>query len=237
MRSFFLTLVAVFSMLLTLPARGEDPAITTTGTATVYAVPDKAVFTVTISSDNPDITKACAKNTADAEKFVKAVKDAGIPQEDIATNTMSISIHYRRLPGNSGESERDGFTASRYYSVTLKDLKQIEKLFTAMVNSGVEALPSVDLQVSNARPYRDQARTMAVRAAQEKAAAMAKELGAAIGKPHTIVEGPTGRGYNPYYASNTSYAAVDRATPDTPESTPIGRIQIEATVTVTFELK
>ncbi len=239
MRHLLFTLALLLTLTLTLPARAEDPAITTTGTATVYAVPDKAVFSVSLSATDPDITKACAKNNADADKFVKAVKDAGIPQEDIATNTLSISPHYRRVPGNPGESERDGFTASRYYSVTLKDLKQIEKLFTAMVQSGVEAMPSVSLEVTNTRPYRDQARAQALKAAQEKAVAMAKELNGTIGKPHTILEGTTNTSspYRNVLASNSISIATDRPTPDTPESTPIGKIQIQATVTVTFDLK
>jgi uncharacterized protein len=240
MRTILFTIALLFTLTLALPARAEDPAITTTGTATVYAVPDKAVFSVTLSNIDPDITKACAKNNADAEKLVKAVKDAGIAQDDIATNTLSLSPHYRRIPGTpSGESERDGFTAARNYSVTLKDLKQIEKLFTAMVNSGVEAMPSVSLEVTNTRPYRDQARALALKAAQEKAVAMAKELNATVGKPHTILEGTTNTSspYRNVLASNSITIAADRPTPDTPESTPIGKIQIQATVTVTFDLK
>jgi uncharacterized protein len=239
MRIILLTLVAFLMLTLALPARAEDPAITTTGTATVFAVPDKAVFSVSLNNLDADITKACAKNTADADKFVKAVKAAGIPDGDIATNTMSISVHYRRVPGVGGESERDGYTASRSYSVTLKDLKQIEKLFTVMVQSGVEALPSVSLEVTDTRPYRDQARAQALKAAQEKATAMAKELNCTIGKAHNILEGTAASSASRYtnFASNSISYATDRPTPDTPESTPIGKIQIQATVTVTFDLR
>jgi uncharacterized protein YggE len=240
MRTLLLALVAFLALTLACPARAEDPAITTTGTATVYAVPDKAVFSVSLNDTDADITKACTRNNADADKFVKAVKAAGIADNDIATNTMSISPHYRRVPGASGESERDGFTASRTYAVTLHDLKQIEKVFTAMVQSGVEALPSVSLEVTDTRSYRDQARALALKAAREKATAMAKELDCTIGKAHNIIEGSTGGSslYSNYkVASNSFVTANDRPTPDTPESTPIGKIQIQATVTVTFDLR
>jgi uncharacterized protein len=237
MRTFFFSLVALFALSLALPAKAEDPAITTTGTSTVYAVPDKAVFSVSLNDTDGDITKACTRNNADADKFVKAVKAAGIADADIATNTLSISPHYRRISG--GESERDGYTASRSYAITLHDLKQIEKVFTAMVQSGVEALPSVSLEVTDTRPYRDQARTLALKAAREKAIAMAKELDCTVGKAHNIVEGHIDSGTARYsnFASNSMAIATDRPTPDTPESTPIGKIQIQATVTVTFELK
>jgi uncharacterized protein len=237
MRTILLSLIAVLTLAWTLPARAEDPTITTTGTATVYAVPDKAVFTVNLNVVDADITKACSKNNADAEKLVKAVKAAGIADGDIATNTLSISPHYTRaVPG--GESTRDGFSASRIYAVTLHDLKQIEKLFTAIALSGGDAMPSVSLQVSDTRPYRDQARALALHAAQEKATAMAKELNCAIGKAHTIVEGQINPGRSgSAIASNAAYITTDRPAPDTPESTPIGKIEIQVTATVTFELK
>ena len=236
MRQLLLSLLAVFTFAFALPAKADDPAITTTGTATVYAVPDKAVFNVNLSTVDADVTKACAKNEADANTLVKAIKAAGIADGDIATDTIAISPHYRRNPGS--ESVRDGFTAGRTYTVTLHDLKQIEKIFSVIVLAGVDAMPSVSLQCSNTRPYKDQARTLALHAAQEKAAAMAKELNCTVGKAHTIVETQTpSRFGSALMASNSMMTATDRPTPDTPESTPIGRIEVQATVTVTFELK
>ena len=239
MRKILLSLLAVVMLAWALPAKADDPSITTTGTATVYAVPDKAVFNVNVSVTDPDVVKACAKNEADADTLVKAIKAAGIADSDIATDTLAISPNYRR--GSDGrDAERDGFTAGRTYSVTLRDLKQIVKLYNAIVQAGVDAMPSVDLQVSNTRPYKDQARTLAIHAAQEKATALAKELNCTVGKAHTIVEGQIGSRYWSAMMGNNSNGemmANDRPTPDTPESTPIGRIEIQATVTVTFELK
>jgi hypothetical protein len=236
MRKLLLSLLAVFTLALALPARADDPAITTTGTATVFAVPDKAVFTVNLSTVDADVTKACATNAADADKLIKMIKAAGIADTDIATDTIAITPHYRRVPGS--ESVRDGFTAGRTYTVTLHDLKQIERIFSAIVLAGVDAMPSVSLQCSNTRPYKDQARALALRAAQEKATAMAKELNCTVGKAHTIVETqPANLSGSARMGSNFAMMAADRPTPDTPESAPIGRIEVQATVTVTFELK
>ena len=237
MRKIFLSLLALLALAFALPAKADDPSITTTGTGAVYVVPDKAVFNVSIAAIDPDVTKACAKNEADASTLVKAIKAAGIADADIATNTLAINVHYREgTPG--GRSERDGFSAVRNYSVTLRDLKQIEKVFNAIVLAGVDATPDVNLEVSNLRPYKDQARALAMKAAQDKAAALAKEANCTVGKAHTITEGTPGRGSGSYGQMQSNFAIVDdRPTPDTPESTPIGRIEVQATVTVTFELK
>ena len=235
MRKMLIGLIAILSLTLALPAHAEDPGITTIGTATVYAVPDKAVFSVSITAVDADVAKACAKSEADGTTLVKAIKSAGIADTDIATDRMAIGIHYRQGTAVS-RTEPDGFSARRSYLVTLHDLAQIEKVFSAMVQAGVDATPSVSLQCSNTRPYRDQARAMAVRAAQEKAVALAKELDQTVGKARTIVENAPGRS-SPSALSNNAVISSDRPIPDTPESTPVGRIEIQASVTVTFELK
>lgn len=242
MRKLLLSLVAVLSLAWPMSAQAADeaPGVTTTGTATVYAVPDKAVFSVSISAVDPDVTKACAQSEADGAKLVKAIKEAGIAPEDIATDTISISVHYKE--GTEYRNPvRDGYLASRRYTVTLRDLTQIEKLFSAMVNAGVNATPSVNLAVSNLRPSMDQARAMAIKAAKEKAVALAQDLDCTVGKARTITEGSQSSSYFRYdnRASNSSneYIGSAQLTPDTPDSAPIGRIPVQASVTVTFELK
>ncbi len=235
MRNLPLLIVASFSLALALCARADDPQITTTGTATIHVVPDQAVYYVTIVAVDADITKACATNEADGAKLVKALKAAGIADADIATNFIDIAPHYREV-AQGERPERDGFQATRNYSATLHDLKQTINVFNAIVQAGVNAMPSVELEVSNTRPYRDQARAMAAQAALEKANALAKPLNCTVGKPRNIVEGNASR-YFGQLESNAGGSSNDRPTPDTPESTPIGRIEIQATVTVTFDLK
>lgn len=239
MRKLLLSLVAILAFAWPLPLLAADdaPGVTTTGTATVYAVPDKAVFTVDIVAVDPDVTKACAKNEADALKLIKAIKDAGIAPDDIATDTLSIREHYKQNP-QTRISEPDGFAAKRSYSVTLHDLTQIEKLFNAMVQAGVNATPSVNLAVTDLRPFKDQARAMAMKAAKEKAIALAKEVDCTVGKARTIIEGSESsfwRGYGNLESNTLSYDG--EPIPDSSQSAPIGRIPVQASVTVTFELK
>jgi uncharacterized protein len=234
MRKVFMSLIAILSLAWALPVLAVDPSITTSGTAAVYALPDRAVISVSISAVDPEVTKACAKNEENAGKLIKAIKAAGIADGDIATDTLSIGVHYKE--GTQGRSERDGFAAGRSYSVTLKDLKQIEKVFTAIAQAGVDATPYVSLQIYNARPYRDQARAMAIHAAQEKATALAKELNCTVGKAQTITEDVPGNSDYRGVPQSNAMAVDAQPTPDTPENTPIGRVQVQATVTVAFEL-
>jgi uncharacterized protein YggE len=76
-----------------------------------------------------------------------------------------------------------------------------------------------------------------MRAAQEKASAMAKEIGQSIGKAYSITE----EGPPPYYSQSNSNFSYDRAAgqqASSDESTiALGQISITARVTVSFELK
>src|SRR5438034_117274 len=87
------------------------PSITTTGTATVHALPDRAVIYVGFSETDKEIAKARKLNQADAEKLIKVVKDAGVAEKDISTERMSVSPHY----ADRENRIQDGFTASRGY--------------------------------------------------------------------------------------------------------------------------
>lgn len=225
--SFFVLLA------LALPAYAVDePTITTSGTATVYVVPDKAVLSIGLASTDRDIEKAKTVNEAEASRVLKAIKALGIVDADIATDRLSVGTHY-----DEASRKPDGFTASRNYAISVKDLTLVEKLVDAVVKNGGN-VPGVDLQTSDMRKYRDQARQLAIRAAKEKAVALAKELECAVGRPRTIVEGGTSSGYGGYRGmGQNSEFVVPAQVPDTPETLPLGRIPVEATVSVTFELK
>jgi len=57
------------------------------------------------------------------------------------------------------------------------------------VAAGVTAVRDISLRTSQLRKYRDDVRAKAIRAAREKAVALASELGARVGKPYSITEG------------------------------------------------
>lgn len=92
-----------------------------------------------------------------------------------------------------------------------------------------------------------QARSLAIKAAREKAKDLAKELGQTVGDPHTIQENRSGwwSGYNSWWGSRWSGGMtqnvvqnVSGATaPGDDGSIALGQINVNATVTVGFELE
>jgi uncharacterized protein YggE len=80
---------------------------------------------------------------------------------------------------------------------------------------------------------------MAIKAAKEKAAALAAELDCTVGPPRTITEGYAG-GYTPWMRVNSmaQNAVQDAggAAAEAAEPTPFGQIGVTAQVSVTFDL-
>ena len=77
---------------------------------------------------------------------------------------------------------------SKRIVIVVRDIEVLERLIPGILRAGVNQLDAVELQSSKMREHADEARALAVRAAREKAAAMAKELGQSIGKAIHISE-------------------------------------------------
>ena len=227
-----LSCLAAILLICTAPAfaADESPGVTTTGTATVFVTPDKATVTIYVNTTEKDIADARSRNEAKAQKVVETIKGVGIAAADLATERMSVNEHV-----DEQTHKPDGYTASQSYAVTVRNLANLDKLVDAVVKTGGGSVPSVNLECSNMRQHRDQARGLAILAAQEKAKALAGALGSTIGKPRTIIEeSPRNYGWG---SNSNSVAEVVVPVPDTPETLPLGKIEIQATVSVTFELK
>ena len=141
-------------------------------------------------------------------------------------------------------------TVPLYYQVRkgigikLSDVGSFETVFTGLINNGVNYVQGVNFRTTELRKYKDQARSMAIKAAKEKAVAMAGDLGVKVGKPNSInvVDyggwnswstggggGGAGGGYNQNVSQNPNNASGDAGT-----TFAVGQISISATVNVSF---
>jgi uncharacterized protein len=226
----------------TLPAFAEtERTISTTGEATVYVVPDRVVVNFGIETFHADLDKAKAANEAASTKLMKAILALNIEKKDIATDRLQVEIH---RPYESGRYvEIDGYFVRRGYAVTLRDVKLFEQLVDAALKNGANQIHGVNFSTTDLRKYRDQARQMAIKAAKEKAVALAKELDCAVGKPKTISEGGGYVYFGGYRwdrgGSIMSQNAVQSVSgpPDTGEALPLGQIAVSASVSTTFDLQ
>ncbi len=220
------------------PAPAEPRSITTTGEAEVRVAPDQVVITLGVQTDFGNLDYSKEMNDTAVGKIVTAAKASGVTDSQIQTEYISIR------PPNSYYSSGNLYRVQRTVTVTLNDLSKFEKLLTDVVQGGYTTLFSVDFRLTDLRKYRDQARSMAINAAKEKAQALAGELDQTVGRPLSVQE-QYSRSYSwygfgwGYTSSGSQNVSTNSGTTTQAEGsvTAPRQISVTASVTVKFELK
>ena len=145
------------------------------------------------------------------------------------------------------QAHRAETTLSEDGVITLRDISKFDDVLSGAIDSGANVVQGVQFLTSDLRKYRDQARDLAIKAAREKADALAAALGQKAGKAVTISE--QRNSWFSYYGSwwgqsgglqsqNVVQNAQSGGGEDLGEgdTTAPGQIRVTASVAVTFEL-
>ena len=219
----------------------EPPLITVTGQAEVRVPPDEVLFTLSIENVDRDMLVA-NKRTDDSVKQILAIaRKNNVKSEDVQTSQISVQPKY-----NTDDMEYDqrnkvkrvlvGYQVSKTVAIRLRDISRFDGLLADVLQAGITRLSNLEFRDSQLRKHRDEARRMAIRAAQEKANLLAHEIGQSIGPAYSITE------YTPEYgrASATYQNATTTVSGEPSESESAiapGSISVTAQVTVRFRLQ
>jgi len=221
----------------------EPRLITTTGDAEVRVAPDEVILTLGVETWDRDLDEAKSQNDEIVKEVLAVAEDYGIESKHVQTEYINIEPRYRDA------YERDdfiGYFVRKTIVITLRDISEFEDLLADALKTGVNYVHGVEFRTTELRKYRDQARALAIKAAQEKAVALAGELEQTVGEPLTIREDQSGwwSWYNAWWGSgwgrgpaqnviqNVGGGASDAGSAMAP-----GQITISAKVTVSFELE
>lgn len=213
----------------------ELPLITVTGEAEVRVVPDEVVFDLTVQTLNRDMRLAKSQTDERLKKTLELTRKYKIAPADVQTDYVKLEPRYR-----GGDETRTlvGYSVRKDVLFTLRDASQAEELLSELIEAGVTRINSVNFRSSQLRKYRDQARALAIKAAQEKAVALAAEIGQKIGKAYTIEEESPGGTLRGGMLNQSNIGAVSGETSMSSEGTlALGQIKAIARVTVRFILE
>jgi uncharacterized protein len=233
-------LIAVSALHLVAQDTPVRRTISVTGEAEVRVVPDEAVITFGIeTSSDKAIDNAREENDRRLEELLALTRRLGIKPEHVQTDYLDIEPRYDY---DSERRERKflGYFIQRNVVITLRDLTKFTPLLTDALKLGVNRAGQVQFRTTELRKHRDAARTMAIRAAKEKAVDLAKELGMKVGKPITIEESSTWdtwggprRGMMMQNAMSEESMGGDMGS----STLAPGQISVSARVSVTFDLE
>jgi len=239
--AFFLVLVFSFAAW-----AGDQPElrlITVTGDAEVRVTPDEVILTLGVETWDQNLGIAKSQNDERVKKVLEVAKKFKIEPKHIQTDHISIEPRYKHQ-----FEHRDflGYFIRKTIVITLKDIPKFEDLLSSAIETGANYVHGVQFRTTELRRYRDQARALAIKAAQEKANDLAKELGQKVGKPHTIREDQAGwwSWYNAWWGprwrggmAQNVIQNVAGGPSETESSIALGQINVNARVTVNFELE
>lgn len=223
--------------------KDEPPLITVTGQAEMRVPPDEAVFNLGVSRLDKDIGTAQRQVDDSVRQILALARRYDVAQEDVKTHYIKVGIRYttdfiddeETSAANVKKVKREflGYEVSKSVAVRLKDLTRFEQFFAEVLATGVSKVDEVELRSSQLRKYKDQARAAAMRAAREKAVAMAAEIGQGIGRAYSIQE----EGYSRVSSTSnyTGYVSGGLSTEENSSFAP-GTISVTAQVTVKFLL-
>ncbi len=99
-----------------------------------------------------------------------AAEKLGVAEKDIKTDHISIEPRYR-----DSYEQRDfvGYFVRQTIVITLQDITLFEDLLTDVLDAGANYVHGIQFRTTELRKYKDEARALAIKAAQEKAVAMA----------------------------------------------------------------
>jgi uncharacterized protein len=218
-----------------------ERTIRVNGEASMMVEPDEVVLTVGIETRHAQLKTAKQRSDQILRKANEAAKASGIEARYIQTDYIQVEMRYKDYES----SIFDTYVVRQNMVLTLRDIDRFEDLLAVLLDAGITNVHGIQFRTTELRKYRDQARALALKAAQEKAIAMAGELGQDVGEPLSIEEGYGGwfSWYDSWWGSRVSgmtQNVVQNAGPTTYEGDSAlapGQIAVTANVTVSFGLK
>ena len=230
------------------PQQSCDPtrSIQVSGIAVVNILPDRALIQLGIQSNGKTPRDVQAKNAASIKDVIQALDRLGIEARDISTDRYVIEPLYEDY-----DSLRiKGYRIHNIVAITMRDVDKTSDAIAAAFQAGANQVVNVEFYTSELRRYRDQAREMAMKAASEKAGALAQAAGADTDCVLNISENSWSsfNGWSWWYGGNNQNLWTQNVAqnavpagggPVSGEDSPVssGQISVRAEVHVTFALK
>ncbi|MBN1582288.1 MAG: SIMPL domain-containing protein [Anaerolineae bacterium] len=224
-------------------ARQNDRSIAVTGEAEVRVVPDEVILTVGVETHDRDLELAKRQNDVRVEQVIATAQAYGIEMKHIQTDHVSIEPRYH---DSYEKQDFVGFFVRKNVVVTLRDISKFEDLLAGLLDNGVNYVHGIQFRTTDLREHRDRARDLAIKAAKEKAVALAGALDQKVGEPLAIQEESSGwySGYGAWWGlswgggmtQNVIQNAGDNGFAGEGSIAP-GQISINARVSVSFELE
>jgi uncharacterized protein YggE len=162
--------------------------VSVSGHGSVLVPPDTASVVVGVDVIEKTLKEAQDSATKQMNAIVRALKAAGVKDEDIQTVNFSVNI-MRNYDQSGTPGPITGYEVMNQVNVTVRDLDQVGSLLDTVVSKGANSIYGISFYVADPTDAASQARTQAVQDARAKAQELASAAGMQLGNVISISEG------------------------------------------------
>ncbi len=220
---------------------GMQSTVNVEGKGEVFAMPDIATFSFTVSEKAKTVKEAQNTVTEKMNKILESLKKSEIDEKDITTSSYNIFPEYEyqtlncfAYPCPEGKRILTGYSVSHNITLKVRDLDKVGKILTDLGGLGASDVSGVSFSIDKQDELKKEARDTAIKDAQTKAKELAKALGVKLVRVINYSEYGNGIVYGRYDAMKSeAYGVGGGPTPEIPT----GESKIVSTVNVTYEIR
>ena len=228
-----LFLAALLASPIVYAADAPDRVVTVSGSGEVQTEPDRALVAIGVEARNLALQSAQQEVNRIVTRFLALCDELHIPRDQVQSSSANVQPEY---DWNNDTHERRliDYYVSRQLQVDLHDLDQLGALMERAVGIGVNQVSPPQLGTSRAQALRREALSKAADDARLSAEALAKTLGAHVGKVRRIASSDVAMQPPPQpLERGVAMMAKSSGGAETYET---GQIKINADVTAEFDL-
>ncbi|MDO8481848.1 MAG: SIMPL domain-containing protein [bacterium] len=217
--------------------------ISVNGEGEVFAVPDTALFSVTVQTTAKDVKTAQDATTKKGNDVIAYLKSQAVDEKDIQTTDYSVNPQYEwsqsacpqggYCPG--GKQILTGYQVSQTLSVKVRDTKKAGELLSGVSSRGATEVSGLSFTIDDEDALKAEARDKAITQAKDKAEVLAKSLGVSLVRVVGFSE--NGGGGPIYYAKATAMGLGGGMDSAPAPEIPVGQNKIVSDVSVTYEIR
>jgi uncharacterized protein YggE len=215
---------------LTIQAVTERPSLNLSAYGEVKATPDMATISFGVVTEASTAAEAMTQNAARMTEVMAALRRAGIPAGKVQTSGLNLSAQYDYVENQPPRLR--GYQASNQVTVIIEDLTKVGSTADAVVSAGVNQINGISFGLKDPTAAENQARQLAVRNLQAKAALYAQALGVDLGGVRSVTEGG---GYSPQ-PPRPMYARAEMAMDAGGTPVAAGELTIRIDITGVYDL-
>lgn len=161
----------------------EMAHIATSGSASIEAVPDRAILTVQVHATAKDAANAKTQVDTRVANYFDFLTKNGIDKKDIDAANISTQPEYDY---KDGKPTLKGYQASRTVRIVLGQLDKLNGLLDGALKANLNEITAVEFDVAKPEVYQEQARQAAIKNAINQAESLAKGFGVKLGKVYRV---------------------------------------------------